>query len=876
MAIWEHLAPSKTHIAYACIGVFSTIFSLCSLFIKEKLYIGEASVAVIFGLIVGPHCLNWFAPEDWGNLDLITLEISRMVLIIQIFAVAVELPTKYMKKHWVSVFIFLVPIMTFGWLIVGLFLWIIIPGFNFSEALLVSGCVTATDPVLASAIVGKGKFAERVPGHLRNILSAESGCNDGMAFPFIYLALNLIIHEGNGGLIVQDWICVTLLYECLLGCVLGWAIGLSGRYAIKFAENKGLIDRESFLAFYIVLSFVCAGFGAILGVDDLLTSFAAGTTFAWDGWFSEKTEESQVSTVIDLLLNLAYFVYFGSIIPWEDYNNASIGTPIWRLILIALVIIFLRRIPGMLMLKPVTPDVKTWREALFCGHFGPIGVGAIFASILAKSELESHYTGSTGPLAELPDSSTPHFQLLVSIWPIVTFIIITSIVVHGSSVAVLTLGKHLHTMQFTMTFTHTEGNKNSSNWLNRLPKIDAKGRDISLERIDTLNPSMLSSAATLENSGSNINISGMTAKPAGGMKRRKKTKRSRIRNRFHEETGIGKEQNARRVPEVEDLDLGTMHRRSKEETSTETPSGENTPKVDDTDQDQEAISKVPTTGYTEGNRLIVEDEHGEVIDEYELKDHTPKSQTDQTSVHSYGSFKRALNKISTELEPEVPQKLQRILSTSSQSIKNAKKVLVGCGTKTEGGDRRKLYAFVVGDQVVIENKDGEILRRYKINPHKGESELSDSQLRAGLNNSDIRGLRDNSNAEQPDLEKQENDIVPEEEEVNNPTLTRKMSQKLDNTVQSLIAPFRRTKTASFSVRKKPSELELTESVNTSSNAPLNQQSSSETLSISSEPAENEVKESKVERARRLAALHTSVRDDKDEEGPPVKATKPMK
>lgn len=91
-------------------------------------------MAVIFGLIVGPHCLNWFAPEDWGNLDLITLEISRMVLIIQIFAVAVELPTKYMKKHWVSVFIFLVPIMTFGWLIVGLFLWIIIPGFNFSEA----------------------------------------------------------------------------------------------------------------------------------------------------------------------------------------------------------------------------------------------------------------------------------------------------------------------------------------------------------------------------------------------------------------------------------------------------------------------------------------------------------------------------------------------------------------------------------------------------------------------------------------------------------------------------------------------------------------------------------------------------------------------
>ena len=81
------------------------------------------------------------------------------------------------------------------------------PHFTFNDGLLVSACVTATDPVLAAAVVGKGKFAERVPGHLRNLLSAESGCNDGMAFPFIFLSLNLIIHSGHAGEIVKDWFC---------------------------------------------------------------------------------------------------------------------------------------------------------------------------------------------------------------------------------------------------------------------------------------------------------------------------------------------------------------------------------------------------------------------------------------------------------------------------------------------------------------------------------------------------------------------------------------------------------------------------------------------------------------------------------------------
>lgn len=477
---------TRPHVAYACVAVFSSVFSIVSLFVKEKLYIGESMVAGIFGIIVGPVCLNWFNPFEWGNSDIITLEITRIVLCLQIFAVAVELPRKYMLKHWLSIVLLLIPVMTTGWLIIGLFIWIIIPDLSFSASLVISACITATDPILAQSVVS-GKFAQRVPGHLRNLLSAESGCNDGLAFPFIYLSLDLVLHSGRAGYITKNWICVTILYECVFGSILGIVIGYVGRLAIRFSEEHNLIDRESFLAFYVVLAFMCAGFGSMLGVDDLLVSFAAGAAFAWDGWFATRTEESNVSTVIDVLLNYAYFVYFGAIVPWHQFNEAELGTSVWRLIILAIIVIFLRRIPAVMLLKPLVPDIKTWREALFVGHFGPIGVGAVFAAILARGELETSMQEEPGPLNEIPPKDgTPHWQLIAIVWPVTCFFIVTSIIVHGSSVAIITLGRHLNTITLTKTFTtHTTNGNGKSSWMQRLPTLDKTGRSFSLHRIDS-------------------------------------------------------------------------------------------------------------------------------------------------------------------------------------------------------------------------------------------------------------------------------------------------------------------------------------------------------------------------------------------------------
>jgi NhaP-type Na+/H+ or K+/H+ antiporter len=95
--------------------------------------------------------------------------------------------------------------MIWGWMITALLIWGLLPGHNFLSSLVIAACVTPTDPILAQAVIG-GKFAEKhVPAHVRHMLAAESGCNDGAAFPFLYIALYLLL-EKSPGHAVGEWV----------------------------------------------------------------------------------------------------------------------------------------------------------------------------------------------------------------------------------------------------------------------------------------------------------------------------------------------------------------------------------------------------------------------------------------------------------------------------------------------------------------------------------------------------------------------------------------------------------------------------------------------------------------------------------------------
>ncbi|KAM0805145.1 alkali metal cation/H+ antiporter Nha1 C terminus-domain-containing protein [Usnea florida] len=760
--VWEQLSINKPHWAYLIIGGFTSLFMLVSLFVKEKLYIGEATVATICGVIFGPHAANLFNPLSWGNTDQITLECSRVVLVVQCFAVGVELPKAYMERHWRSVVFLLVPVMTFGWLITSLFIWWMITPLSWLESLMCAACVTATDPVLASSVVGKGKFAKRVPKHLRDLLSAESGCNDGMAFPFIYLSFYLIHYRPNANEVAFHWFCETILYECVFGATYGVLIGYFGRHMIKWADRRGLIDRESFLVFYFVLALFCAGTGATLGTDDLLVGFAAGVGFSNDGWFTEKTEESHVSNVIDLLLNLAYFVYLGSVIPWEQYNAPQFGLTPWRLVVIAIFVIFFRRIPIMMALKPVIPDIKTWREALFAGHFGPIGVGAIFAAILARAELETDTTTPLGVLPENPD--TENYLVVQIIWPLTTFLVITSILVHGSSIAVFTLGKRINTL--TLTMSYTQANEEGPSWMNRLPRIQSTAKASMSKSKDEMASEESLNEKPPEFAPGTLPPIGI---PGNFLRRQKeedtpieKPRPTRRKSRWESGMGPGgpisqsaiTPQRRTGVTSPDESVSDTLNEKDSPSGSTETDEPPDQLEMEDAQEKREKKERRDGTketqepeveAYEEGDDLVVEDEEGEIIGMHNVKGKTEDQKRqlilddeealrkDTSGQHAKGKFHPHTGKTEgDELEQTFSGGAAHPGQTSRSLLKRLGTGWDGWKGKDRDGrpsdpkpepkpkapehKRGPAHAYQFGNTIIVEDEDGEVVKKYDLPP----------------------------------------------------------------------------------------------------------------------------------------------------------------
>ncbi|MCJ1375178.1 hypothetical protein MMC20_006412 [Loxospora ochrophaea] len=753
---WSQLTIDKPHLAYIIIGGFTSLFMLCSLLVKEKFYIGEATVATLVGVIFGPHAANLFDPSSWGNVDKITLECSRIVLVVQCFAVGVELPKAYMERHWKSVVFLLVPVMTYGWLMTSLFIWWMIEPLTWLESLACASCVTATDPVLASSVVGKGKFAKRVPKHLRDVLSAESGCNDGMAFPFIYLSLYLIKYRPDASEVAFHWICLTILYECIFGAIYGVSVGYIARHAIKFADRKGYIDRESFLVFYFVLALFCAGSGSLLGIDDLLVGFSAGVGFSNDGWFTQKTEETHVSNVIDLLLNLSYFVFLGSVIPWQQYNVPELGITPWKLVVIAIFVIFFRRIPVMMLLKPIIPDVKTWREALFAGHFGPIGVGAIFASILARAELE---TDSTEPLAELPGPDSENYVLIQLIWPITTFLVISSILVHGSSIAVFTLGKRINTLSLTMSYT--QANEEGPSWMNRLPRIqstakssfskskgDELGSDLSDEKLPAMPPGTLPPIGfpgnflrrqKEEDDSSSPNSRSSSMRPMA--RRRKKDSGLRPGGPISQSAIAPfrmseREPEGTTGPESDELDENAFGASDQQDRDEPPDAIEMREEIDRKEAEERSkphhVDEPEIETYQEGDQMIVEDEEGNVVEMDNTRGETEEQKKKQVQAaestirkDNSGKFAKGKNHPHEKNEgQELEHEVVEDVAHPSRPLHQIKKFIGGGWRKHSDvagpsqpippHKRGPAHAYQYGNTIIVEDEDGEVVKKYDI------------------------------------------------------------------------------------------------------------------------------------------------------------------
>ncbi|KAJ2797376.1 hypothetical protein H4R20_005207 [Coemansia guatemalensis] len=400
------------------VGGYIFALGLCSLVTKERLFLSETLLAMVYGIIVGPCVLNWMDPSGWSSNSLqFTQEFSRYALAIEVMIAGVSLPKKYVLKELVSLLMLLLPLMTTMWLVSSAIIKFVF-GLSFLHALTIGACVAPTDPVLANAIL-KGMFAEtHVPLRLRNILTAESGANDGLGYPFLFFALYLM--RLGGGKAIGTWFYSTWVYQITLSIVVGIIAGYVARKALRYAETEGWVDKESFLSSSITLTLLLVSICTILGTDDILCCFVAGNSFTWDDWFRIEVEDTGLQETLNGLLSMSFFIYFGAIIPWSAYTSANMLDP-WRIAIAVILIMLFRRLPVLMASYKLIPAVRTWQDALFAGWFGPIGVSAVFYSIEAIRQLEEHEDSNGGRVAEI-------------VYPIVCAIVFGSVFVHGVTI----------------------------------------------------------------------------------------------------------------------------------------------------------------------------------------------------------------------------------------------------------------------------------------------------------------------------------------------------------------------------------------------------------------------------------------------------------
>ncbi|KAK7685328.1 hypothetical protein QCA50_011692 [Cerrena zonata] len=214
---------------------------------------------------------------------------------------------------------------------------------------------------------------------------------------------------------------------------------------MKFSLRKGFIDRESYIAQFIALALFTIGVTSTIGSDDLLAAFAAGSAISWDGHFNTQVENLVFSSVIDLVLNCGCFVYIGAWLPFSEFNSPELGIEVWKLVVLFIAILALRRIPPLLLLYKWVPEINGWKEALFSGHFGPMGVGAVFISTLALTRL---------PEPHSPPRNQEEY-LAATLQTIVSFVVLGSIFIHGLSIPFFSFGRRV--TQYTTGDADLEG-----------------------------------------------------------------------------------------------------------------------------------------------------------------------------------------------------------------------------------------------------------------------------------------------------------------------------------------------------------------------------------------------------------------------------------
>lgn len=336
----------------------------------ERTPVNGALVFTAFGLLFGPLGL--------GLLDLdIEAEglrtLAELTLAMVLFTDASNSDLSVLKqsiripRRLLLVGLPLTIVLGFG---VGVVLF---GGLTLFEIAILSTMLAPTDAALGKAVVSD----ERVPADMRQGLNVESGLNDGICVPILFVFLGLAVAAtGHGDGDVSPLMLV--VEEIGVGAAVGVGLTLLAARALRHAAGRGWITETWRQLPVPGLAVTCFALAQTLGGSGFIAAFVGGLLF---GAIAKEHKPKYLLAAEGTgdTLALITWVVFGAVVVGQSLDAFS-----WQVVLYALLsLTVVRMLPVFLVLGGMNlrPDQK-----LFMGWFGPRGLASIVFAVIVLNE----------------------------------------------------------------------------------------------------------------------------------------------------------------------------------------------------------------------------------------------------------------------------------------------------------------------------------------------------------------------------------------------------------------------------------------------------------------------------------------------------------
>lgn len=351
------------------IGLLAAVLFAYSLVSRrlEPLLISAPMFFVTAGILLGPDVTGITDLELTGETGLLLAELA---LVIVLFADAsrIELGTLSRNRGLPARLLGIgMPLTIALGTAVGALL---LTDIEFWEAAMIAAVLAPTDAALGQAVVS----SKRVPQRIRQALNVESGLNDGLSIPFLFLFTGLAVSAAETS--ATGWASFAV-EQIGLGALVGAAVGLSGGWLVARATSRGWMTGTFQQLSMIGLAIGAWALAGQLGGNGFIAAFVAGLT---GGRVTEICSEKILDFTEDQgqLLNLSVFYVFGvSAIGFLEGAG-------WEVVLYGLLSLTVIR---MLPVAIALAGAGLRRSSVaFIAWFGPRGLASIILALVVIEE----------------------------------------------------------------------------------------------------------------------------------------------------------------------------------------------------------------------------------------------------------------------------------------------------------------------------------------------------------------------------------------------------------------------------------------------------------------------------------------------------------